>query len=64
MYGPVSLEQVILCHACLERSLQQAFFGLVCFFRALWEQIHDELVVIVTHRIKRIAYRFVLEMMT
>lgn len=34
------------------------------FFRALWEQIHDELVVIVAHRIKKIAYRFVLEMMT
>lgn len=39
------------------------FFAAV-FFRALWEQIHDELVVIVTHRIKKIAYRFVLEMMT
>lgn len=34
------------------------------FFRAFGEQIHDELVVIVGHRIKKIAYRFVLEMMT
>lgn len=58
MYGLISLEQVILCHASLECSLQQFFF------RALWEQIHDELGVIAAHRIKKIAYRFVLEMMT